>query len=381
MDNLDAYLSVSQLGITLASLGLGWIGEPAVTSQLRPFLALCGVTSPALISSLSVFLGFTCITLLHVVFGELAPKSLSIRRAEATALFLARPMRLFYFLSLPLVLVMNSLSALLLRALGVPPASKAEYSHSPEELRLLIVDSRKGGQLDEAEGRMLDNIFSFYQKTARDIVIHRVDVVALDADVPSPQALELIRQSGHTRLPVYEGNRDNIIGFIHARDLLLLKEGASLRSVLRSPVYIHETMHLDALLRLMQSRRLQLCLVVDEYGSWKGILTMEDMVEAIVGSIQDEFDNEEPEVIAQPDGSFLVSGDLALEDLAGHLPLSCLPGTDMYKILAAHMMEALDRIPREGDSISLCGKRVTVARMDRHRVRRVRVEEERPAGP
>jgi CBS domain containing-hemolysin-like protein len=378
--NLDAYLSVSQLGITLASLGLGWIGEPAVALILRPLLTLCSITSPALVSSISVAVGFTLITLLHVVFGELIPKSVSIQKAEATVLLLARPMRLCYFLCFPLVMLMNALSGVFLRLLGLPPASEAEQSHSPEELRMLIVDSRKGGQLNEAEGHMLDNIFSFYQKTAKDIMLHRVDALALDLNSPLEEVLEIIRRSGHSRFPVYEGNRDNIVGFVHARDILRREKGSALRAILRSPFYAHETMHLDALLRLMQAKRQQLCLVLDEYGAWQGILTMEDMVEAIVGDIQDEFDNEEPDIIAQPDGSFLVSGDLSLDDLAEHLPLVCPPGADMYKILAAHFMETLDRIPCEGDSISLCGSRFTVVRMDRHRVRRVKVESEATAG-
>ena len=374
--NLDAYLSVSQLGITLASLGLGWIGEPAAARLLRPLLALCGITGPALISSLSVAVGFLLITLIHVILGELLPKSISLQKAEATVLLLALPMRLCYILCFPLVMLMNSLSGVFLRLLGVPPASEAEQSHSPEELRMLIGDSRKGGRLNEAEGHMLDNIFSFYQKTAKDVMLHRVDALALNVHTPREEVLEAIRASGHSRFPVYEGTRDNVIGFIHARDVLRREEGASLGGVLRTPVYAHETMHLDALLRLMQTKRQHLCLVVDEYGVWQGMLTMEDMVEAIVGDIQDEFDNEEPDVIVQPDGSFLVSGDLSLDDLAEHLPLSCRPGTDLYKILAAHFMEILDRIPCEGDAVSLCGRRFTVTRMDRHRVRRVRVEGE-----
>jgi CBS domain containing-hemolysin-like protein len=372
--HLDTYLSVSQLGITLASLGLGWIGEPAVALLLRPLLALCGLTGPALVTSLSVALGFTLITLIHVIFGELVPKSISLQRAEATVLLLARPMRLCYLLCFPLVLLMNALSGLLLRLLGVPQASETEQSHSPEELRMLIVDSRKGGQLNAAEGRMLDNIFSFYQKTAKDIMLHRVDALTLDVAAPQEEVVELIRRSGHTRFPVYEGSRDNVIGFIHARDVPRRERWAGLRGILRSPMYAQETMRLDALLRLMQAKRQQLCLVIDEYGAWQGILTMEDMVEAIVGDIQDEFDNEEPDIIVQPDGSLLVSGDLSLDDLAEDLPLSCPPEADMYKILAAHFMEALERIPREGDSISLCGNRFTVTRMDRHRIRRVRAE-------
>jgi CBS domain containing-hemolysin-like protein len=373
ISRLDAYLSVCQLGITLSSLGLGWLGEPAVAVALHPLFTLLSITDPALLISLSVAVGFTIITLLHVVFGELVPKSVAIQKSESAVLWLARPMRFFYVLCFPMVSVMNGISNFFLRLAGIGRASEAEESHSPEELRMLILQSSKGGQLGEAEGRMLDNIFSFYQKTAKDIMLHRVDALALDIDTPKEEVLDVIRKSGHTRFPVYEGNRDNIVGFVHAREVLRREDGTGLRSILRSPVYAHESIHLDALLRLMQAKRQQLCLVVDEYGAWQGILTMEDMVEAIVGDIQDEFDNEAPDVLPQTDGSFLVSADLSLEDLARYLPVHMDRDIDPYKILTAHVLEALGRIPRVGDAVELCGCLLTVADMERNRVRRLRV--------
>ena len=374
--HLDAYLSVCQLGITLASLGLGWIGEPAVAHLLRPALDLLAIDNPALLSSISVAIGFSLITLMHVVFGELAPKSISIQKAESTVLLLARPMRVVYFLCFPIVVVMNGISNFFLRMVGIRPASESEQSHSPEELRMLIMDSSKGGQLDVIEGHMLDNIFSFYHKTAKDIMIHRMDTVLLHLDDSLERVMDVVETSGHTRFPIYDGSRDNIVGFIHAKDLLPLQKGAALRGLLRHPVYAQETVHLNRLLKDMQSKRQQFCVVVDEYGSWQGVLTMEDMVEAIVGDIQDEFDKEDPDVVAQPDGSYLISGDLSLDELVERMPLECDPlNTDMYQILAAHFMDILGAIPKVGDSIDLCGKRFTVETMDRHRVRRIRVQD------
>jgi CBS domain containing-hemolysin-like protein len=383
--NLDAYLSVCQLGITLASLALGWIGEPAVAALLRPLLTLAGADSPALVSSLSIALGFTLITFTHVVFGELVPKSVSIQKAEAAALFLAAPMRVFYVLCFPLVTVMNGLSSFFVHLAGLSSASGQEPSHSPEELRMLIMDSSREGQIEASEGRMLGNIFSFYKKMAKDIMVHRMDVRALDVGLGIDGAVALARESGHTRFPVYEGSRDNIIGFIHAKDLLRLLGSASLRDILREPFYAYETAHLDRLLELMQAKRQQFCVVVDEYGLWQGVITMEDIVEAIVGDIQDEFDNEEPDFTPQPDGSALVSAELSLDDLAALMPVACR-GTDtnMYKILAAHIIDELGRIPVPGDSIALCGLSVTVAAMDRNRIRKVRVkkiEEPEISGP
>ena len=376
--HLDAYLSVCQLGITLSSLGLGWLGEPAVVSVLRPLLDMTPLDNPSLISTLSVVIGFTLITMAHVVFGELAPKSISIQKAEAVALFLATPMRIFYVLCFPLVSIMNGISNAVLRLVGMSAATETEASHSPEELRMLILDSSIRGGLDKDEGRMLDNIFSFYQKTAKDVMQHRMDVQLLNVDDSRETALELVRASGYTRYPVYEENKDNLIGFIHVRDLMLRSEARNLRQLVRNPVYAPENLPLEKLMDTMRAARQQFCVVLDEYGAWQGILSMEDLVEAIVGNIQDEFDNEVPDVIAEADGSYSVSGDLSLDDLAEHMALDVTPGEDMYKILAAHFIEALDRIPREKDCIELGGKRFIIIKMDKNRVRRVRVESLEP---
>lgn len=373
--HLDAYLSVCQLGITLSSLGLGWLGEPAVAALLRPALEFLGMANPTLLSSISVAVGFIIITFLHVVFGELVPKSISIQKAEDTVLFLALPMRFFYFVCYPLVVVMNGISNAILHLAGFSAASESEQTHSPEELHMLIKDSSREGQLEESEGRMLGNIFSFYKKMAKDVMVHRMDVSALDADEGLKGAAKLARGSGHTRFPVYEDNRDNIIGFIHAKDLLLMQPGGDLRDILREPLYVYETVHLDRLLELMRTNRQQFCVVVDEYGLWQGVITMEDVVEAIVGDIQDEFDNEEPDFTPQDNGAYLVNADLSLDELSAHMAISChARDTNMYKILAAHVIDELGRIPVMGDSITLCNMRVTVAAMDRNRVRKVLLE-------
>ena len=374
--NLDAYLSVCQLGITLSSLGLGWLGEPAVAALLRPVFDWTG-TSPALISSLSVAVGFTLITFLHVVFGELMPKSISIQKAEATVLLLALPMRFFYLVCFPIVTIMNGISNFFLHLCGLGSASEAEQTHSPEELRMLIVDSSKGGMLEESEGRMLGNIFSFYKKMAKDIMVHRMDVSALDITGGVNGAKDLASGSGHTRFPLFEDNRDNIIGFIHAKELLHLESDTDLRTILREPLYAYETVHLDQLLKQMQDKRQQFCVVVDEYGLWQGIITMEDIMEAIVGDIQDEFDNEEPDFTPLSDTAFLVNAELSLDELGQHMEI-LHPDRDvnMYKILAAHVVDALGRIPVIGDAISLCGLCISVAAMEGNRIRKVRVEHE-----
>ena len=370
---LDSYLSVGQLGITLSSLGLGWLGEPVVAAALRPVFSLLPLAGPTMVTSLSVAAGFAAITLIHVVFGELLPKSVSIQKAEQAVLLLARPMHFFYVLCFPMVSIMNGISGFFLRRAGVGPTTEAEHSHSPEELRLLVLESSQDGSLDKEAGRLLDNIFSFYQKTAKDVMIHRVDVTVLNMDGNKEDALTASRRTGHTRFPVYEENRDNVMGFIHIRDVVLHRgRFSTLRSLTRTPLYIHEGTHLDKLLTMMRIKRQQLCFVVDEYGLWQGIVTMEDIVEAIVGDIQDEFDHEEPDIVAGADNTWSVSGDLSLDDMAEYMPLDCKdPDVDMYRIIAAHLLERLERIPETGDFIDLCGKRFTVTRMEKRRVRRV----------
>ena len=377
--HLDEYLSVCQLGITLSSLGLGWVGESAVSGLLAPVFELFGITNPALITTLSVAIGFSIITFLHVVFGELAPKIVSIQKAEATALLLARPMRVMYFIWKPIVVVMNGIALAVLRLAGLRPTSEHESSHSPQELRMLVLDSSKRGRLDKEEGRMLDNIFSFYDKVAKDIMLHRMDVIALDVASTVEAAVARGHESGHTRFPVYAENRDDIIGFVHMRDLMHSRKRPDLHTLVREPVYAHETLHLDKLLHQMQKRKQQFCVVLDEYGVWQGILTMEDILESIVGDIQDEFDNEEPDFVREADGSYSISASLSLDELAEHIELECAPDIDMYKIIAAHFMESLERIAAVGDSIDLCGCHFTISRMERNRILRLRVERITPA--
>jgi CBS domain containing-hemolysin-like protein len=373
--HLDAYLSICQLGITLASLGLGWLGEPAIVVLLHPLFTLLNITNPALTETLAVAAGFMIITFLHVVFGELTPKSISIQKAEQTVLLVALPMRVFYVLCLPLLVIMNGISNKILRCLGVNPVSETDNPHSAEELRMLITNSSKVGQLDKEEGKMLDNIFSFYQKTAKDIMVHRTDAVAMRINNSKETALATAEKSGFTRFPVYDDNRDDIIGFIHVKDLMHHEQLPDLRPILRPPVYAHETLRLDKLLHRMQSRRQQFCVVVDEYGSWQGILSMEDIVESIVGDIQDEFDHEEPDFIFQVDGTCSISGDVSLDDVCKHLNIEPEDNeTDKNKIIAAYFMEILERIPKIGDSIDFMGRRFTVTAMDKNRLRRILVQ-------
>ena len=374
--NLDAYLSVCQLGITLASLGLGWIGEPAIAGLVKPLLELLSINNPAVIHSTAIVISFICITFMHVVLGELMPKSLAIQQAERMVLFLAVPLKIFYYLSFPVVCIMNAVSTHCLRFFGIHSAGEAEEHHSREELRMIINNSSKDGDIVDAEGRMLNNIFDFYQKKAKDVMIHRLDVQRLEVSEGVEAAIAKAKKSGHTRFPVFNKDTDQLMGFIHVKDLLHYDSTTTLRALLRTALFVQEGLGTDKLLQLMQEKRQQICAVIDEYGVWQGIVTMEDLVEAIVGNIQDEFDNEAPDFVRQPDGSALVSAALSLDELEQYMPLPPEEGEeDSYKILAAHILDKLGRIPSVGDSIVLHSKLFTVAAMNRQRICRIRIQD------
>ncbi|MDR2405205.1 MAG: hemolysin family protein, partial [Deltaproteobacteria bacterium] len=311
--HLEDYLSVCQLGITLASLGLGWLGEPAVARLLRPLLEYIGVSNPTIIHSLSVITGFILITFAHVTFGELAPKNISIRAAESTALFLAWPMLITYHVFRPFVTLLNLSAQVIMVIIGASNWRKSP-AYSTEELKLLIAESKDDGQLDEVEERLLNNVMNMDRRLARDIMVHRTKVVTLSVDSSLERAVETILIHGHTRLPVYDGERDNVTGFIHAKDLLSHKS-PNLRSIVRPAMYIYENMPTDSLLEQMLKKNTKMGLVWDEYGAWQGLLTLEDILEAIVGEIRDEFDREEPPITKSPEGWLLCETTVSLDEL------------------------------------------------------------------
>ncbi|MDR1043820.1 MAG: hemolysin family protein [Candidatus Adiutrix sp.] len=380
-ENLDAYLSVCQLGITLSSLGLGWLGEPAVAALLRPLFIALGVSSPALMQTLSVVAGFSIITFAHVVFGELAPKTISIRAAEATVLLLSRPMRFFYFLFLPGVKVLNAAANLTVRLAGAADLHSLE-AHSTDELKILIAESKAGGQLDEDEERFVNNIFNLDRRYARDIMVHRTRVSALSTGQTVAEAIEVTLEKGYTRFPLYrEGDKDDVLGFLHVKDLLKQPPDETLKGFARPALYIYDHLPIDEVLEHMRGENQQFALVWDEYGSWQGLITMEDVLEAIVGYLQDEFDHEEPKVSPRADGAFIVDSTVSPDELKACLPLELGPDAEEhYHSLAALLVEKFGELPQEGDSLELYNVKFTVLKIDGHTISKllVRSLDEKP---
>jgi CBS domain containing-hemolysin-like protein len=375
--HLDAYLSATQLGITLASLALGWIGEPAFAWIVRPLVGLvAGGGNEAIVHSVSVTLSFLIITILHIVLGEQAPKTLAIRKAEATSLLIAFPLYAFYKLTYPVIWLLNRASNALLKLIGFAPASEAEIAHDEEEVRLLLA-STSASDLPPQQRELLDNVFELSHRMARQIMLPRQDVVYLSTTRPLQENLRLARRSGHTRFPLCEGDLDHVIGLIHIKDLFRRERPpTSLTEMARPIAFVPETLQLDRLLKRMRTERFHLAAVIDEYGGVSGIVTLEHVIEEIVGSIQDEFDVEKPELLARGEGVYEISGGMLVEDLEAALGVELSERDE--DTIGGVVLSELGRNPTEGDRIELGPVTIEVLEIQHNRVNTVRVTVRQP---
>jgi CBS domain containing-hemolysin-like protein len=357
VQHIDRYLAVCQLGITLASLGLGWLGEPAFAQLLEPVfesVGLGGATSAAT----AVIIAFVIITVLHVVFGELAPKSIAIQKAETTVLATSWPLEIFRKVFSPFIYLLNGAGNWVVRVLGVEPATEGELASTPEDLQILIAQSEEGGALEPEEADMLEGVFGLGETLTRDIMTPRPEVTTLSADSPVREALAEALRTRHSRFPVLNG--DGVLGVVHLSELArgLLEEGEDvpLRRLAGPALFVPETQPVDELLRQLQARRASMAVVLDEYGDFSGVVTVEDVIEEIVGEIDDERDRG-PAVDQQPDGRLVVRGHVSLEDLRDH-------GVDLVDetvtSVGGLVFTRLGRLPRTGDVVEADGWRLTV---------------------
>lgn len=386
LDNLDGYLSATQLGITLASLGLGWVGEPAFARLLEvPFRALSTwvpvLRSPVLVHTAAGTVAFAFITLLHVVLGELAPKTLAIVSSEQVALFCARPMQFFFWALRPFIAVLNGTSNLVLGLFGIQPAEAREMAHTDEEIRMLVSASARGGYLDETERVLLDNVLDFADRTAREIMVPRGDMVCLYVEDPIEESLETARKVGHTRFPLVKEEKDNVLGLIHIKDLFA-RQGQiqDLREIMRPILMVPETISVAKLLKEMQRRRIQMAILVDEYGGTSGLVTIEDILEEIVGEIQDEFDEvEEPEVEKLAPDVYEVDGAMLLEEAQDQFGFSVDNEPDV-DTLGGYVFSQLGRQPQVGDRVDLPGYVAEVAETEGFRITRLKLTRKKEQG-
>lgn len=363
--NLDSYLAATQLGITLASLGLGWIGEPVVGAIILKLMELFGMhPDPELAHKISLPIAFATITVLHIVFGELAPKSLAIRFPTNTALWVAWPLKVFYFVFRPFIWILNGLANVLLKLIGIQPVPHAEI-HSEEELKMIITESAEGGAIEASERELIQNVFDFDDRLVKQIFTPRTQIVGLDADLPLADAVNFALKEEYSRYPVYEESLDQIIGFVHAKDLLvasMAKSEKTLRELTRPVLYVHLNKKIVQLLRQFQRERRQIAVVTNEFGGTVGLVTMEDIVEELVGDIQDEHDREVPPVVKTGERSWRIVAQTNLDKINESLPLS-FPLGDDYETLAGLLLKTTDSIPAEGEVIQVGGYEIKVVKM------------------
>ncbi len=382
--HLNNYIAATQLGITLASLALGWIGEPTVASLVVPPLELIlpqgNVTDIS--HTIAIIISFILITAFHIVLGELVPKTVALQRTEKVALFVARPLELFRQTLRPFIWLINGAGRFVIKLFGMEPIGEIDKVHSVEELEILVTESRQAGFLDKNEEVLLHRVFDFGDKTARQVMIPRTEVVGVSQEANFDELVNLAADERYTRYPVYQGSLDKVIGVVHVKDLFgVLRKGQvpadfSLQQIVRPVLTVPETLHVVDLLTQMRSRQVHIAVLIDEYGGTAGIVTLEDILEEIVGDVRDEFDTQEGgvayEIEARADGTTLVSGLFSLSELSERFGLEIdQEQLDEYDSLGGYIQGQLGRIPKLGDQLTLEQYRLKVEQMDGLRVDRV----------
>ena len=380
VEQIDAYLAACQLGITIASIGLGALAEPAFEHLLEPLL---GSFAPTVAASISFIFAFGLVTLLHVVLGELAPKSLAIARTTPTVLFVAPPMRAFYLVTKPLVDAFNYLGNLVLRPFGIPPAREVGHApHTEDELRMLLAQSVREGLIETYEREFAENVLVFGDLRARQVMVPRGEIDYLVASETIGEAVQRASGSLHTRLPLCEAEDglDDPVGVINFKELLRLALGGvetDLRELARPLTRVSESTLVDQVLRELRKKRQHLALVVDEFGTTVGLVTLEDILEEIVGEFEEEEDGEHDSEIRREDGVLVVAGTAPLGDVEDELGIE-LENTGEATI-GGHVVEVLGRVPEAGEVVTIEGREVTVTAVDEARIVELRFPPETPA--
>ena len=373
-DNINAYLSACQLGITLASLALGFLGEPAFSALIHPVLDIFDIPD-AVVSVIAIAFGYIVMTALHVVVGELIPKSFAIFSTERYALFTARPLKAFYHITYPVMWLFNTITTHVVKLFGHDPANEHEV-YTGEEIKLLIDESTESGLIDPDQNEYVDNIFDLSDKDAETIMTPRTDLICIDLEDSLEDNLRLVTQYKYTRYPVCRETKDRIVGFVHVKDLYLMPEGATIADLpIRSIEAVPEGISLGKLIHTLQSKHTKIAIVVDEHGGTAGIVTMSDVMEQIVGKLDDEYSHgEADEVVERTDGSYSIEGSLPIDELVDILGFEPEEASEV-ETAGGLLLSLFDRIPDEGDTISVEGSKVTatftVAKMDVRRVDKI----------
>ena len=382
VEHLDAYLSATQLGVTLASLALGWVGEPFVARMIEPFFALAHVGAPAVVHTVSFVLAFTFITVLHIVLGELAPKSLAIRKALPTTLLISRPLRLFHGVFRPAIWTLNALSNWTLKhVFRLEPATENEEVHSEDELRLLVKESARSDEISGVSQEIVTNAFDMRRLLVREVMTPRAEVVFLDARLPFQENLQRIKAAGHSRFPLCEGDFEHTIGLVHLRDVFALLEAAEpeLTTIRKELLAVPESMPLEQLLPLCRRQQAHLAVVVDEYGANVGIVTLQHVIAEIIGEEPDEFGSERREFHRVSANEFRVEGGLGLyelRDLAGVTWQSADVST-----VGGFITARFGHLPHQGEQVTVDEYLITIEQANGRRIEQLHFQKQAPELP
>ncbi|MHC0036841.1 hemolysin family protein [Pseudoneobacillus sp. C159] len=376
ISNLDEYLSACQLGITITALGLGWIGEETIESILHPVFEKLQLSESAS-SILSISIAFATITFLHVVVGELAPKTMAIQKAEGIALVFSKPIIFFYKLMYPFIKTLNGSARLLSGLFGLKPVSEHEIAHTEEELRMILSESYKSGEINQSEYKYVNNIFEFNDRLAKEIMVPRTEMVGYDKEMTIEEFITKATEENYTRYPIFEGDKDHIIGMINMKEVLsdFVKKKVARESIVkysRPVIKVMESMPIHDLLLRMQKERVHMAILVDEYGGTAGLVTVEDIIEEIVGDIRDEFDHDEvPDIKKINEHKTIIDGKVLIEEVNDLFGLD-IDDTDVDTISGWILTEKMEA--KEGDKITLGDYEIKILEMEGYHIKSLEIE-------
>jgi putative hemolysin len=379
LEDLDSYIAATQLGITMASIGLGWVGEPALARLLDPLLEDIVPEGVAFVTShtIAFVIAFSIITVLHIVFGELAPKTIALQRSEPTSLWIAAPLEVFLRLFRPFIMGLNTLGRLVVQAIGLQDTSGHALVHTEAELRMLVTASAEGGHLEQSEEEMIHRVFHFADVTAHQVMVPRTEIVAVPTDVTLEELRDLIGREGRARMPVYDHTIDDIVGVVHVKDVFQAmgrpdSSPFDVRQITREALTIPESVTIDELLATMKARRTHIGIVIDEYGGTAGLVTMEDILEAIVGPVQDEFERPEMDIELLSDMTARVNGLVLIPEFNRELDTTI--DDPNFDTIGGFVFGQLGRKPELGDEVTTGDLYFRVEALDGLRIARLLVE-------
>lgn len=364
IDNLDGYLAATQLGITLASLGLGWVGEDVVSKMILNLMAWLNLDlTEELAHQLALPFAFVTLTILHIVFGELAPKSLAIRYPTATTMAVSVPLRIFHLICRPFIVLLNGFANLILKIFGIKPVSEHEI-HSEEELRLIIAESEEGGAIESSERELIQNVFDFDDRIVKQVMVPRIKISGINSNTSLEEVIQLVMREGYSRYPIFETSLDEIKGIVHSKDIVqhyISKSGKTLSEIANPPYFVTENKRIDHVLREFQRKKVQMAVVISEYGGTIGIVTLEDILEELVGEIQDEHDHE-VQIVIENENIYRVVATSSIHDINKSLEVP-LKESEEYETLAGLIMMTKPFDLKEGDEIELEDYAVRILKM------------------